>query len=129
MNPADICTTLLLPTRVRANKPAFSLNKNELATLSAILNRYLIGNQYGQLMKNAQQTHKRKQFPMKFLHRYCGTIYCTKQAIQQYTYSLKEKKKKKKHHPMIWPSETNIQEVMQKHKSVKFLPPANLRLG
>ena len=25
MNPADICTTLRLPTRVNASKPAFSL--------------------------------------------------------------------------------------------------------
>lgn len=28
MKPADICTTLRLPTRVRANKPAFSLHKS-----------------------------------------------------------------------------------------------------
>lgn len=29
MNPADIWTTLRLPTRVNANKPAFSLEYNE----------------------------------------------------------------------------------------------------
>lgn len=29
MKPAAICTTLRLPTRVRANKPAFSLQKHK----------------------------------------------------------------------------------------------------
>lgn len=29
MNPADIWTTLRLPTRVSANKPAFSLQEHE----------------------------------------------------------------------------------------------------
>lgn len=30
MNPADICTTLLLPTRVRAKRPAFSLQGKQI---------------------------------------------------------------------------------------------------
>jgi hypothetical protein len=30
MNPADICTTLLLPTRVKAKRPAFSLLRKQI---------------------------------------------------------------------------------------------------
>lgn len=33
MNPADICTTLRLPTRVKASKPAFSLQSVKFRVL------------------------------------------------------------------------------------------------
>lgn len=37
MNPADICTTLLLPTRVKARRPAFSLQINQNKLLGKII--------------------------------------------------------------------------------------------
>jgi hypothetical protein len=41
MKPADICTTLRLPTRVKASKPAFSLQLRKQLAYQAELDLFL----------------------------------------------------------------------------------------
>lgn len=65
INPADIWMTLRLPTRVNANRPAFSLQKN-----------------------NPQWPERIRSCEKFFLHRYWRSICCPEKPIQQNGNSL-----------------------------------------
>lgn len=78
MNPADICTTLRLPTRVNANRPAFSLHEwREVIWLIHLWSKLCI---------------KRSVW---LLHRHGGSITSPEQPRQQDSDSLVDEEKLK----------------------------------
>lgn len=66
INPADICTTLRLPTRVNASKPAFSLGQNQKVFQSnlklKVHNRIRI---LGQVLTRIQRNQSQFQISQK----------------------------------------------------------------
>lgn len=75
MKPADIWTTLRLPTRVKPRRPTFSLQftmSHDLSMLTTVL-------QFFSLKQEGQKMH---------LHQYCRARASTKHTIKQNANSL-----------------------------------------